>query len=79
MKRQTTAHIQRLLLGLAAALLTISAPASAQVLTDPNFGTGGDTSANGAIEVIVTQSDGKILVGGKFSQIGGQSQGLSKT
>jgi uncharacterized delta-60 repeat protein len=74
MKTQKTTHIHRVVLILAAALLAMSNVGFAQGITDPAFGSGGDTSANGPIEVIVGQGDGKILVGGHFSQIAGQNR-----
>jgi uncharacterized delta-60 repeat protein len=73
MNKQTITHLHQTLLTLTLSLLSISTCALAQGITDPAFGTGGDTSANGAIEAIVAQSDGKILVGGHFTQIGGQN------
>ena len=74
MRLQTNTHIQTTALILAILVFAFSTSTFAQGITDPSFGTGGDTSTNGAIEAITGQSDGKILVGGQFSQIGGHSQ-----
>jgi len=74
MRLQTNTHIQTTVLILTILVFAFSTSTFAQGITDPSFGTGGDTSTNGAIEAITGQSDGKILVGGQFSQIGGHSQ-----
>ena len=57
-----------LLLGLSLVLLT-PAPARAQNAND-----GFDPNADGLVDAVAVQADGKLLVGGTFAQIAGQSR-----
>ncbi|MGQ3027970.1 MAG: delta-60 repeat domain-containing protein, partial [Ferrovibrionaceae bacterium] len=47
--------------------LVLAAPASAGVILDTTFA---DTALDGAVNAIAIDSDGKIVVGGSFTQAG---------
>ncbi len=75
-KRTVLSFVRILRIGLFASLiagLTLGflAPITARAQSvEDSF----NPDANGAVNVIVTQPDGKIIIGGEFTQVGGQTR-----